>query len=84
MADKLCESIPILPYVHLPARHPQVYVPSVLVEVVTDLQGISGRNVHFEIVTQVMDDVAGQRIILECAVSAGLGHVARQLIVELP
>lgn len=41
-----------------------------------DLQDIGGRDVHFEIVTQVMDDVAGRRIILECAVSMGLGLVA--------
>jgi hypothetical protein len=69
--------------VHLSARHPQVYVSSVLVEVVADLQDISAKNVHLEIVARVMDDVAGRKITVGCAVSLGLGLVTRQLIVEL-
>jgi hypothetical protein len=44
-------------------------------EVVADLRDINARNVHLEIVVRVMDDVAGRRIIVGCAISLGLGLV---------
>jgi hypothetical protein len=67
---------------HLLARHPQVYVPSVLMGVVADLQDINARNMPLEIVVRVMNDVAGRRIIVGCAISLGLGLVAWRLIAE--